>query len=142
MPLRQSEQLERAVQGLEGGLKFLGEGIAAREIVKNNGAVGHQLGELFVHLESVHETAALGIMITEELEGVHIGGITAQDSLHEFNLGIKVALFGAVNLFPAVVFSRHTTALIFSDRGEQVKPSGDINKGGVRTWFPLRLEAE
>jgi len=82
---------------------------------------GFETGQVFVHLEAFDEAPALGIMVAEELEGVHEFGITVDNSFHELDFDIKVPPFLAGHFLTNWLFDRHTTLRIVPNWPGQVK---------------------
>ena len=54
-----------------------------------------QARETLVHLQAFADATALGVVVAQDLERIHVIGIAANQSLDEFNLDVKLALFGA-----------------------------------------------
>ena len=52
-------------------------------------------GQLFIHLEAIFEASPLRVIITENLEGLHIIGIFADKTLDEPYFHIEVPFFFA-----------------------------------------------
>jgi hypothetical protein len=52
-------------------------------------------------------------VVAEKLQRVHEIGIAADESFHEPNPGVEVALFGARHFISGTAFYRHTTAQSF-----------------------------
>jgi hypothetical protein len=106
-------QLDGLVERAEGAVKFIGERVAAREVVKHERIAWFEARETFVHVQSLGETAALGVMVAEQLQGVHIIWIAAHQPLDELDFHIEFTLFRAVQFFLGTVFGRHTTDRFF-----------------------------
>ena len=101
-------EFDSVVEGRERTIEFIGEGVAAREVVKHERVFRLQSGETFVHMQAFGETAALGVVIAEELQGVHVIGIAADKALDELDFGIEVALFRGGQFFLGAAFGWHT----------------------------------
>ena len=67
-------------------------------------------------MQAFGETAALRVMITEQLQGVHIIWIAAHETLDELNFRIEVALFRVSQLFLGAALGWHTMANFFQPR--------------------------
>lgn len=126
-----------------GALKFLGERVTAGEIVKNQRVLRLKAREVFIHFEAFSEEAALGVVVAEQLERIHVIGIPADDPLDKLNLGIEVALAGAARLSFGLAFTRHTTKGIFPNfrsksrlswlvnfRNLSHNPDAEVERGG------------
>jgi len=77
---------QRPFQGRRRLVQLPSEGMAAGEIVEDNRAVRLELGQLLVHLQAVVESSTLGVMISQDLQRLHILRITADQPLQEGNL--------------------------------------------------------
>src|ERR1019366_2549249 len=88
-----------------------------------------EVPQAFVHRQSLGETAALCVVVAQQLERVHVIGVAADDALHELDPGVEIALGGATQFFAGGAFGRHTTGTFFpsgagkSSAGTRVKAS-------------------
>lgn len=87
---------EGAFEGFGGLVELAGEGIAAGEIVLDERVVRLHFGEALVDFEPEGVFAALGVIVAEDLQGVDILRIAADQPFQEPYFNIQVALFLAV----------------------------------------------
>jgi hypothetical protein len=86
------------------------QGIAASQIVEYKGIPRLQYRQLLVDFEAVLETTALGVVITEELEGFGEFRVTVQYPLQKTDLDVKITHLFARKLFCSITaLARHTT---------------------------------
>jgi hypothetical protein len=110
IPVAEGEGL---LERRRGGINFADERVAAGEVVEYERVLGFEPGQFFVHLEALIETAALGVMIAEELKSLDIFRIAPHESLHELNLNIQVFRVPAFRFFSGTNLFRHTTVELF-----------------------------
>ncbi|MGA2030036.1 MAG: hypothetical protein ABSG87_08185 [Verrucomicrobiota bacterium] len=96
-------------QSDRGMVKLLGERVAAGKVVKNERIAGSNSCETFVHFKPVNKATAACVVVAQKLKRIHVFGIAADKSLHEFDPRIEVALFRARHFFSGTAFDRHTT---------------------------------
>jgi hypothetical protein len=121
-------------EGCGGEIDFAVKGVAAGEVVKDDGIAGLDLGELFIYVEAVAEAAALGVVVAEELQGFDVLGLAAEQSFQEADFDVQIpCLFSRKLLTASTAFSRHTTVEIFGISTEK------SNAKGQDSW-ELRVE--
>ena len=87
--------------------------VTAGKIVKHQRVRRLEPRQLFVHLQSLVEPAALGIMIAEQLQGLHVGRVPPDDAFDELDLDVQLACLLASHLFSSAAVLRHTTDELF-----------------------------
>ena len=82
------------------------------------------------HAQAFRRPAAVGIIVTEELERLDIGGIATHESLEETNFHVEIPHFAATKF--AVALLGHSAGSISETPGHP--SSGSINqRGSART---------
>ncbi len=97
-------QVERLLQGGDGLVEISRKRVTAGEIILDRRIVRPKLGELFVNFETGDKFAAPRVVIPQDLQRFHKGGITPDYSLHKTNLHVQVLRFLAAQFLTGTVF--------------------------------------
>jgi hypothetical protein len=81
------------IEGGSGLFDFVGQRIAAGEVIKDDRIIGQETGEADIDLESGLKVAALGVISAEDLEGFDIGWIAFEEPFHEGDFEVQIATF-------------------------------------------------
>jgi hypothetical protein len=95
---------KRPFEGGSGQIKIAIQGVAAGQIVKNEWIARLKPRQSLVHFKAEVELAPLGVMISENLQGLDVFGVSADYSFHEGDFNVKVS-----NLFAAQLLTFDTT---------------------------------
>jgi len=81
------------VQNCHGPLEVFCEGIAAGQIVEGGRILGPQLDQLLVDFEPFKEFSALGVIIPQDLQCLHVSRVPFDDPFHEADFDVQFLLF-------------------------------------------------
>src|SRR6266545_692701 len=87
---------------------------------------GTQPGKLFVHLETLFEPAAAGVIVAENLKGFNVSRIALDNAFEEINLNVKIAFLFAAQFLSAL--RRH------KNRGDNCTASAQVKMPRGRKW--------
>src|SRR6266581_2481884 len=113
-------QSERFFQSCGGQEEFAVERVATGKVVKHQRVGWFEPGQLLVHYQAVLMFTELGVMVPQNLEGVHVVRIAPNDPFHESDFDIRLARFsmGQHLDFGTVLFPHTTPALFPSDESK------------------------
>jgi hypothetical protein len=72
-------------------MEFASERMATGEIVKDERVARLEPGQLLVHSQSVVESAALGVMVSQYLQRFDVLGIAADEAFKEGDFDVELA---------------------------------------------------
>lgn len=86
-------QADGLEQGDRGAVELAGQGIAASEVVMGIGIGRPRSGHFLIDLEALAEATEFGVVVPQDVEGLDIAGISADQSLEEVDFDIEITDF-------------------------------------------------
>ena len=82
---------KRLFQGGGGQIKFGIQRMTASQIIEHERILRFKAGELFVYFEAVGVSAALGVMVAQDLERLDVFSVAFDDPFQEADFSIEVS---------------------------------------------------
>ena len=86
-------EIEGKFQRFGSEVALVGERVATGEVVMNQRIVWFDARKLFVNTKTFVVTATTGVVISQNLESIHIPWIPADDPFHKLNFKVQIAQF-------------------------------------------------
>jgi hypothetical protein len=101
---------QSSIEGRSRLIHLAGKRITAGEIVKDERVPWFEPRQQIVYLEAIIELSALGIVVSQQLQGFNVSIFTPDDPFKKSNFNIQLPRFFAGQFLSGTVFLRHTTA--------------------------------